>query len=1777
MPRSSTFTTYINAKDDPSVNSAFDRLTNKAVSSYQKIASAAQVASKAQLGLIGGGGSAGGSSATAALTRSLDGQARSVNDVAKAYRSASPAVTGMIQPTRAQGAAAELAAKNNRDLAQSLRTTASALAVAQGPMGPIAGRVLALANAAERLTGFRLGLVGVGAALFSVGRMGNNYALLTSQLNGAFLSQTRSNQAMEDIIGIADRAKVSLESVTGLYIRLSQASQAAGIDARTAARVTEVAAKSARLSGGSSQTQNAALTQFTQAFGANFKGGGQELQSILEGANQLAQTIADGLGVPITALKKMGEQGELSTTKVANALLKMEAQVDQRSKAIGGTLGASLTQLSNNATVMVGKFDQAIGFTSTLSQSISVVADNLRAITGLIIGVGVAVAASRFGPMIAEGIVALNASMVAIKMEQELKRGNALQDRYYAQEAVADSAREVAATEANVRALVQEKIAIEAKIAALREERIAAAAVVQRARANPTGITGYSRGVAGTTIGDAEDRAQKATRELSNQQEKLRTTTNALGTEMQVLGAAQQRNALATQNAGETMARAVPKVGLLAGGLSKLRAGAGLVASFFGGPLGIAIGVATTAMFLYSTAQSEAERATKNNEDAQRDFELQIDRTTGKVNKAIGALELLAAQQKQTITRTQSVDAFVSTKDTIANRLDAYANPDSFTSINGLGGQSFTSRGKSPAQQQLDALIKQFRAAPGDYARKLQEFVVANQKALPGIQDILPQLGADFGQLRTQAKDVQRSSARTRVITGKGREGDLARALGQAPGAGEGAQPLTAAQRNAAIAGGRNAANAGDADALKRAAGERDKALADLKKQTNLTAEQMAEQSQAIYARYNQEVESIRAARKAASADAVQRRKDARDAIQDAKDAAQAKADTDLTALYKSGLDPNSNAFIEQRNKILKTYDDQVNKLDASAAASHRATSQILADAKKEAEAAKGRGEKRTAILANYDDSPKAIDRARKDLTQLQELVGHVVGEGLYTQAMAEADARRIYEGVQRPLTDVFEKSEEQLAVNRLLLQGRDDEAAALQQALDLQRGGAQIDQSRYEALIKQHGKEQDINDALQSRQRITGQIQALTDTARDSLTGLLTDIQTGQKVKDPQASFINGLFKVTASQLTEKLFAGADKKVRDLIAGRSGVDKAVDSFAETVDNIKLQTDKTVDALSKLEKAFIQSVGGFKATPAEVAAAIPGGVTGPGAGRDLSVPLVSSAATAAVAALAVGGKIPDMTSEAGTSGDILVMGTRLVKTVSTTSEAQARETKRQTDETRKLNNKPLSARDASGAIFANIGSKFDDVVNQLRGKKKDAEGVLRDASGQAVSGTSFFSNIGKQVGQALNDAGNGQFASGIAEAVGIKQSKLGASIGGAIGGAVAGPIGSFVGGFIGGTIGGLFKKTPASSSTVGFDSAGNFGATKTSGTDKDRKAAAGSLASAVGSQIQSVADQLSATINGVGSVSLGTRKDKFVLDTAGQGRTKGSGVIEYDTEEEAVQAAVKTMLERGVIGGISAASSKILASGQDLQRALTKATAIESIPKRLLALTDPVRSAVTDLNSEFAKLISYLNEGGATAQQFADAQKLYELERANAIKSATQQASDAIDTFIKNMVGGSQSPLNKRDTYANASSQLNAFRSDIASGKAVDQDKLLAAANNFQDASRNLYGSSQSFFDDFDALKALLEKARSNNATPTTDPANLPGSPFDFDAGVQAALASIANTGAKATQDQTAVLAAKLDTLTDAVLNTGNGGGAYGERIGSGVSPISLLPSFQPR
>ena len=1603
-----TFTTYMNIEPGKGNDQALTRFERQAEASLRRVSATARKASTAATTMTPGAGSPAQIQAMAAAERS---RAAAIQRTATVQRQADAAARrtagGFIQQSNA---ASRAAASTNR-LERSLRLASVAANVAQGPLGPIAGRLSAMATAVNELSGFRFGLVGAGAAIAGYVRYASTAQDLVSRLRPLYETQVQVNAAFKDAQYIADQARVGIEPVIDLYARLTLAGREYGLTQQRISRLTEVATKAARLSGGTAISQEAGLYQFAQGIGS---GGlqGDELRSVRENTLRLAKAIADGMGVPIAELKKLGKEGKLTFEVVEDALVKQAATLDAELAKLPPTISSATTQLSNAFTDLVVKTENATGVTGAFAEVILLLAENLDSVARGAVAVTLAYAGFRGGQVIANNYAEVRSW--SEKRKEMLRTAN---------EARSTAAAQLASSRDRIRTLKTEQAALRQQIVAeqqlANQRRRTALSVAQNVRQNfvvndPREIAAYRQAV---------DQARVAQDNLAASKNRLRNITGQLRGEYGTLVTATGNFSRATRAAN-------------AAAISFRNAARGLWAAI--NPLGVALAIAIPLLIEWAFRQEAAAGAADRMAEAQMQLGRLVDQTTGKILEQNAALV-----QSEILQRQKSASEALS---------NYQASRELVTSLFG--------RRRLPVRGFVRGLDPRIRQIAGQYeAREITAAQASealnNLKALDAIsEDFRQKLTTQLGKTVTLAREAVMARASAALLSGQNTAENRRRAFG------------------------------------------------------NFTGE-----------------------------------------------------DIDLTTGMARATDDAADA----KKRLAKATDD-------------------AAKAEREAQRIERRTDKRDDIVGRYNEPPRAMQRAARDIRELQQLIGETIearnefGEAMtdaagkvvtriYTQEMADADRAAIEYGVRQPIRDAIAEQERGIQLADLRLGGYDLEAEALERALALQEQIGEVTREEYEALLGNVREQEEINDLLASRERQVGQILDLANQTRDSFEDMLVGLRTDPigSLKKFGADVINNITRIEARRITEQLFAGADAKLRDLVRGSNGVDRAADILAQ---HVRTAADSATDLASANDNlASATELAARRITDAANGISA-GGSSIPGLAPSTTASTTAQASSAAQkAAQAVDGAMSVVTAvTGGASGG-------LVHTARDAVRAAAGGT-------------TILGGIAAGAasVMHGVGQVGADGVITVRGERQSglpsgsqAYASIFEELGTTLDKTfksgTFFSGIGKGVGQAFGDAATGTMASSFASMLGIKQSATGAAIGGAIGSFIPIPGASIIGGLLGGTIGGLFKKSKHGSAVV---TGGGVGGAH--GSNSGRRKGATGLAGKVHDRLTQIAEALGADVSSGGKVTIGTYKDEFRVNITGSSKVGGfkhsesenerlHGLYNFgDDQQAAIEFAVRDLIADGVLTGISAASQKILrnstGSNQELEMAVEKAVAIESIPKRLLEKTDPVRFAVQQLNDEFTKLISYLKEGGATAEQFADAQKLYELERADAIEQASQQASAAIQAYLDEMRGGASSPLNRRTVYENAASQLNDFRADIDAGKAVDEQALLVAARNFQDASQALYGSDQNFFEDFEELFALLGRARDNVAT---EGGELPGSPFESDAEVRRILGQTVD----ATNSQTDVLGSKLDQIRDNLASLG------GSTNSPSTGAVGLLPGFR--
>lgn len=273
---------------------------------------------------------------------------------------------------RSAGAAAQEASGRFRDAAGRLREANGQFVKTGGAAAGAAGGIGQAASASDILTGklsqvaTAVKIYAAAMALVKSAQMADEMRLLAARVEVAAGSMQLGADAMRALQDISTRTQTSMEGNVEVFARLNQSMiQMGGTQADTL-QLTELLGKAIKVSGASAVEAKSAMLQFGQALGSG-KLAGDELRSLMENAPYLMRQLADGIGVPVGALKKMGEEGKLTSDVVVNALGKAAKQIDQDFQKFPQTIDAAMTVAGDAAKRAAEKFDDMTGTSAILA------------------------------------------------------------------------------------------------------------------------------------------------------------------------------------------------------------------------------------------------------------------------------------------------------------------------------------------------------------------------------------------------------------------------------------------------------------------------------------------------------------------------------------------------------------------------------------------------------------------------------------------------------------------------------------------------------------------------------------------------------------------------------------------------------------------------------------------------------------------------------------------------------------------------------------------------------------------------------------------------------------------------------------------------------------------------------------------------------------------------------------------------------------------------------------------------------------------------------------------------------------------------------------------------------------------------------------------------------------------------------------------------------------------------------------------------------------------
>lgn len=218
--------------------------------------------------------------------------------------------------------------------------------------------------------------LGIGLGIRELAEAADSYTNLSVRIQIATREGGDFTSAMAGVHQVALATNSSLQATGDLFTRLNTVGKEMGMTQQQALDLTKTVTQAIQIGGGSAQASEAAVQQFIQAM----QGGvlrGEEFNSIMENGYGLAEALAKGLGVTTGELRKMAENGELSSERVIKAVQSQATQIQETYNQFPTTISNALQKISTQWQILIGEMDQANGSSATVANALSIIADNL--------------------------------------------------------------------------------------------------------------------------------------------------------------------------------------------------------------------------------------------------------------------------------------------------------------------------------------------------------------------------------------------------------------------------------------------------------------------------------------------------------------------------------------------------------------------------------------------------------------------------------------------------------------------------------------------------------------------------------------------------------------------------------------------------------------------------------------------------------------------------------------------------------------------------------------------------------------------------------------------------------------------------------------------------------------------------------------------------------------------------------------------------------------------------------------------------------------------------------------------------------------------------------------------------------------------------------------------------------------------------------------------------------------------------------------------------------
>lgn len=250
--------------------------------------------------------------------------------------------------------------------------------------GVLSGTTLAVAGAAA-------GVVALGAAYYesmkTLGEYQDKMQQLEGRLTNALGSTEAAKNALQSLYESTQKTGLGFENAADAFARIARNNDAIGLTEKQMLQMVDTVQKLGAVSGASGAEIQGAMVQFGQAL-ASGRLQGDELRSIMEQFPALAKAIADNfetadgkIGISTGTLRKMGSEGELTSQKIAEAVLRAMEQTNKEYEKLPETMERANKRLEDSYAKLLsnmGKYFSGSQFVQSVYNFLDTVTNKLN-------------------------------------------------------------------------------------------------------------------------------------------------------------------------------------------------------------------------------------------------------------------------------------------------------------------------------------------------------------------------------------------------------------------------------------------------------------------------------------------------------------------------------------------------------------------------------------------------------------------------------------------------------------------------------------------------------------------------------------------------------------------------------------------------------------------------------------------------------------------------------------------------------------------------------------------------------------------------------------------------------------------------------------------------------------------------------------------------------------------------------------------------------------------------------------------------------------------------------------------------------------------------------------------------------------------------------------------------------------------------------------------------------------------------------------------------------